>query len=145
MKKMIYSFILLYILCPVGYASEAFPGDTLLRKNSVDNDSSAAKTRICSCQLLSVQRSPFENQLVGIFAEKTLEGKPSLNYRLMSGYLRREVYYFKYVFLQSVIYERGIESSLTCAALIEELKRANRELQVYNVMDIDVLAGIARR
>ena len=44
-------------------------------------DSSLVPKKICSCQLMNVKTNKFETQLVGIFAEKTLEGKKSSNYK----------------------------------------------------------------
>jgi hypothetical protein len=145
MLKMIYTIILSSFLCVQGNAVTGFPGDTVFRKTNRYTDSVLAALKICSCQLMNVQTGPFETQLVGIFAEKTLEGKPAVNYRLMNGYLRREVFYFRYVFLQSAAVNREIESPMDCTALIKQLRRDIKNLQVYNVMDIDVLSGIAKR
>ena len=109
-------------------------------------DSSLVPKKICSCQLMNVKTNKFETQLVGIFAEKTPEGKTSSNYKLMNEYIYRESVYFRIAFTRSAeAKEEVIKSTTDCLTLYNKLKAQNSRLKMYNILDVDILSALAKR
>jgi hypothetical protein len=94
---------------------------------------------------MNVQTNTFDSRLVGIFAEKTLEGKQGNNYRLMNEYIRREKIYFSTVFARSVERKELIQSGTDCLHLFNKLKKENPELEMYNILDVDILSLVAKK
>jgi hypothetical protein len=142
MKK-IYILFLLFFSGMLTANQKIFAGDTTSVKKP---DTNSAASKICSCQLLNVQATRnSEEQIVAIFAEKTPEGKAVNNYRLMDEYIRREKIYFEIVFVKSVEIRERIKSQTDCMTLYNKLRTEIGQLQIYNILNVDILSLIAKR
>jgi hypothetical protein len=142
MKK-IYIIILLFFSGMLTANQKIFAGDTASVKKT---DTISAASKICSCQLLNVQATRnSEEQIVAIFAEKTPEGKSVNDYRLMDEYIRREKIYFEIVFVKSVEIKERIKSQTDCMSLYIKLRAEISQLQIYNILNVDILSTIAKR
>lgn len=119
------------------------PGDSLPGRKQADSASTAKK--ICSCRLMEVRSDTYDLQLVGIFAEKTLVGKKSGNYKILNQYLQREKSYFRFIFLESLKQKQTYRTSSNCKELYKELKLKHTNLVMYNIIDVDALRIMARR
>lgn len=108
-------------------------------------DSSSSPKKICSCQLMNTDAGKVESQLIGIFAEKTLDGKVPNNYRLMNEFIRREKIYFKIVFVRSIELREEIKAETDCMSLFNKLKKENSGLRMYNIIDVDILAALVKK
>jgi hypothetical protein len=119
------------------------PGDSI----PVRNDSVYSPKKICSCLLMQVKTGAFdsEQELVGIFAEKTLEGKLRTNYKILNEYIRREKIYFRIAFLESLVLRESFKTAKDCSTLYKELKGKISNLRMYNIIDVDALTMVARR
>lgn len=116
--------------------------DSLAVKAKAD---STGPQKICSCRLMQVSTGKYDSQLVGIFAEKTLEGKASGNYKILNEYIRREKIYFRIVFLESLELKESFKTRKDCVSLYKELKAKIARLQMYNIIDVDALTILAKR
>lgn len=117
------------------------PDDSL----AVKKPDSASVQKVCSCRLMEVSTGKFDSQLVGIFAEKTLEGKKSGNYKILNEYIRREKIYFRIVFLKSLELKQSFKTKKDCYSLYKELKTKISRLQMYNIIDVDALTILAKK
>jgi hypothetical protein len=112
-------------------------------------DSSSSNTKkICTCQLMNVvtiKAGKYSTELVGIFAEKTLEGRKRPNYRLIDEYIRREKLYFRIVFVKAVELEEKIKATTNCWKLYYKLKSEHSSLLMYNILDVDLLYSLVRK
>jgi hypothetical protein len=108
-------------------------------------DSSFSPKKICSCQLMNTDAGKVESQLIGIFAEKTLDGKPLNNYRIMNEFIRREKIYFKIVFVRSMELKEEIKAETDCMSLYNKLKKENSGLRMYNIIDVDILSSLVKQ
>jgi len=140
MRKIIHILLLLFTALT---SPEVFAGDTIF--TDIKTDSLFVPKKVCSCQMVTVKNGPYDFELVGIFAEKTLEGKAFKNYRILDEYIRRERIYFRIAFLESMAREQTFKSANSCASLYKELKVKHRNLQMYNIIDVDALTSLARR
>lgn len=120
------------------------PGDSLLRSKPEDSLSIAPK-KVCSCRLMEVKSGKYDSQLVGFFAEKTLQGKKSVNYKILNEYIRREKEYFKFVFLESLKPKESFKTTNDCYSLYRELKAKHKNLKFYNIIDVDQLTTVAKK
>jgi hypothetical protein len=118
------------------------PDDSLVAKAKSD---STLPQKVCSCRLMEVRRGKYDSQLVGIFAEKTFEGKASGNYKILNEYIRREKIYFRIVFLESLELKQSFKTKKDCYSLYKELKSKIARLQMYNIIDVDALTIVAKR
>lgn len=109
------------------------------------DSSSASSKKICTCQLMSVKTEKFDSHLVGIFAEKTLEGKKKLNYRVMNEFIRREKIYFRVVFLRALEVQEKFKSATDCQSLYNKLKSENYQLVMYNILNVDALTSLVKK
>ena len=150
MKKLIHTLAILFPLqvfffTAWGGSSDSTGKQIPAASVKVLNDSSFVSKKICSCQLLNVQTNKFETQLVGIFAEKTPEGKTVNNYKLMNEFIRREAIYFRIVFTRSAEVKEQVKSKTDCLSLYNKLKAENSQLKMYNILDVDILSALAKR
>jgi hypothetical protein len=83
--------------------------------------------------------------LVAIFAEKTPKGKDIIGYKLMDEFIRKEKIYFEIVFVRSVEVKERIKSRSDCLTLYSTMKAENADMQMYNIIDVDVLLSVAKR
>jgi hypothetical protein len=119
------------------------PGDTV--QNSIDSVSSPKK--MCSCKVLQIKTGAFETEreTVALFAEKTIDGKLRNEYKILNSYLRREKIYFRIAYLESMVMRESFKSTKDCSSLYKELKGKNRNLRMYNIIDVDALTLVASR
>jgi len=128
---------------PLYYSSPTVPGDSI----PVKIDSVSNIKKVCSCRLMRVKTGTFdtESELVGIFAEKTMEGKLRTNYKILNEYIRREKVYFRIAFLESLVLRESFKKAGDCSSLYKELKKKNKTLRLYNIIDVDALTIVALR
>jgi hypothetical protein len=149
MRKTIHILTLLILVASVPLMAEA--KGPLHRRPASPDDSLKAKSdsvlpqKICSCRLMEVSTGKYNSQLVGIFAEKTLEGKASGNYKILNEYIRREKIYFRIVFLESLELKQSFKTKKDCYSLYKELKAKIARLEMYNIIDVDALTIVAKR
>ena len=141
--KNLYSRFLSLIFYLTVFSQLSASEDTSRVKSTENKDGNG---KMCSCQLMQVQTTKeSQDQLVAIFAEKTLKGKDLIGYKLMDEFIRREKIYFEIVFVRSVEVKERIRSRSDCLSLYNALKAAHADVQMYNIIDVDVLMTLARR
>jgi hypothetical protein len=150
MKRLIPTLSMIVLFAGSFNTLKAGEQDTIVKESlpsvsAAPADSVRVSPKICSCRLMNVQTNTFDSRLVGIFAEKTLEGKQGNNYRLMNEYIRREKIYFSTVFARSVERKELIQSGTDCLHLFNKLKKENPELEMYNILDVDILSLVAKK
>jgi hypothetical protein len=149
MKKMIripaVIVLLMSFLTSKGGSSDTTAKEIPAASVAARVDSSSLNKKICSCQLMNVKTNQFETQLVGIFAEKTLEGKTNSNYKLMNSFIQRESIYFRIAFTRSAEVKEEVRSATDCLSLYNKLKAGNSRLKMYNILDVDILSALAKR
>jgi len=123
--------------------TQNLPGDSLTVPESADSLLSMKK--ICVCRLVEVRSDSYETHLAGFFAEKTSQGKPARDYKILNEYIRREKEYFRFAFLQSLKQKTYVKTKRDCRSLYQELKKKNRKLNLYNIIDVDALMALAKR
>ena len=63
----------------------------------------------------------------------------------MDEFIRKEKIYFEIVFVKSVEVKERIRSRSDCITLYTALKTENADMQMYNIIDVDILLSVAKR
>ena len=105
---------------------------------SVTKNASTVGTKICSCQILSMESSNYQHHNVAVFAEKTNHGNYSAEYKVAKNAIEKEKKNLKRLFYDKVKVVNNISQTTDCKSLYIKLKGVDQSLMMYDILDADV-------
>jgi len=93
--------------------------------------------RICSCQILDLESSNYNQQRVVLLAEKTGHGG-SKDFTVARNHIQKEKKHLKQLFYDKVKLVAETQGTGSCRSLYFKLKTADSRLQLYEILDADI-------
>lgn len=101
-------------------------------------DVAAKSSKICSCQVLSLESKNYQHSQVLILAEKTNNGDIRADYAAARKRIEKEKRYLASVFFDKVSKTSELTGASDCKTLYRQLKDADSNLKVYDILDADI-------
>ncbi len=93
--------------------------------------------RICSCQILDLESSNYNHQHVVLLAEKANYGN-SNDLNIARSHIEKEKKHLRQMFYDKIKTLSEIHQTGSCKALYYQLKTADSQLQLYEILDADI-------
>jgi hypothetical protein len=100
-------------------------------------EASASSGRICSCQILNLESSNYDHRYVVLLAEKKTDGKTAA-YTIAKNRIQKEKKHLKKMFYDRVQVVTEMQGTGTCHSMFIRLKTADRNLQLYEILNADI-------
>ena len=125
------------------FLSVPLPVSTIQTEAAVSPDNDVLKTassagRICSCQILNLASSNYDHRHIAVFAEKTSHGASS-DFRAAKSRIKREKKNLKQMFYDKVQVVAEVDAVGSCHSMYIRLKSTDRHLQLYEILNADIL------
>jgi hypothetical protein len=105
-------------------------------KNVANNTTS---NKVCSCQILNVKSNNEQITQVALLAEKTNHGDISADLSVADAIIEKAKKQIKAQFYNTVKVVAKWQQTLPCATLYHQLKAANNDVQMFDILDADIL------
>jgi hypothetical protein len=107
------------------------------KKDTVVNTSSQI-LKICSCQIMDLQSSNHRQRNIALLAERSKSR--NLNYDLsrISKVMGKEKKHLQYFFYDKLVVTNSFTERTDCRSLYLKLKRKNKFLILYDILDADI-------
>ncbi|MDP9040943.1 MAG: hypothetical protein M3N30_03115 [Bacteroidota bacterium] len=97
----------------------------------------SASGRICSCQILNLESSNYDHRYVVLLAEKKTNGKTTA-YTIAKNRIQKEKKHLKHMFYDRVQVIAEMQGTGSCHSMFIRLKTADRNLQLYEILNADI-------
>jgi len=98
---------------------------------------SASSGRICSCQVLNLESSNYDHRYMVLLAEKKNDGGGDA-FEIAKNRIQKEKKHLKQMFYDKVKVVAEMHGTGSCKAMFYQLRTANSNLQLYEILNADI-------
>lgn len=144
MKQIIRTAALSGILAISFFVAQA---DTINTKSIIPDSSrtpaeavmKTKSSKVCSCQILSLESKNYQQRELLVFAEKTNDGKLKTDYATAQRRIEKEKRHLSQFFYDKVSKKGEMNGAFDCKTLYQQLKKNDNAIRVYDVLNADIV------